>query len=150
VKIYLPRLVGPPIAADMARPAVSAADGGWRKVLLVEDDERVRAFAEGALDELGYVVVSADCAAEALRRFGQGDGFDLLLTDVVMPEVDGRQLAEQIHRLKPDLPVLYMTGFTRNAVVHNGMLDPGVNLLPKPFTVDQLAAKVREALGVKV
>ena len=126
--------------------AAAASSGEPRKVLLVEDDERVRAFAEEALRDLGYVVVAADCAAEALAKIGQDPDVDLLLTDVVMPDLNGRELAEQVLKLKPGLPVLYMTGFTRNAVVHNGMLDAGVNFMAKPFTVDQLAAKVREAL----
>ena len=146
VKIYLSRLVSGPPVGEPARPAPAPAAGERRVVLLVEDDERVRAFAEDALRELGYTVLSADSASTALRRFKSQPEIDLLLTDVVMPETNGRQLAEQLLKLRPSLSVLYMTGFTRNAVVHNGMLDPGVNLLPKPFTVDQLAAKVREAL----
>ena len=146
VKIYLPRLFAAEAPAEPPRVAAGAAPGEQRKVLLVEDDERVRAFAEEALRDLGYVVVSTESAAEALARIDQEPDVDLLLTDVVMPDLNGRQLAEQILKLKPGLPVLYMTGFTRNAVVHNGMLDPGVNFMAKPFTVDQLAAKVREAL----
>jgi CheY-like chemotaxis protein len=151
VKIYLPRLFGaeasaeaPPKVAAAAPPTTSAS--GRCKVLLVEDDERVRAFAEEALRDLGYQVLTAESAAEALQRISGEPDVDLLLTDVVMPDLNGRQLAEQVLELKPGLPVLYMTGFTRNAVVHNGMLDPGVNFMAKPFTVDQLAAKVREAL----
>jgi len=146
VKIYLPRLLSGPAAAEPMRSPPAQANGERRKVLVVEDDERVRAFTEEALRELGYAVVSADSAADALKRLEREPDIDLLLTDVVMPETNGRQLAEEAHRLKPKLPVLYMTGFTRNAVVHNGMLDPGVHLIPKPFTVDQLAAKVREIL----
>ena len=146
VKIYLARLAGSQAAPEPSRLAPGAPQGARRKVLLVEDDERVRAFAEDALRELGYEVVSADGAAAALSRFERDPDIDLLLTDVVMPETNGRQLAEQLLKARPDLPVLYMTGFTRNAVVHNGMLDSGVNLMPKPFTIDQLAAKVREVL----
>jgi signal transduction histidine kinase/ActR/RegA family two-component response regulator len=147
VKIYLPRLFAAELPAEPARPVAAApAADGRRKVLLVEDDERVRAFAEEALRDLGYEVAPAESAAEALARIRGEPDVDLLLTDVVMPDLNGRQLAEQVLKLKPGLPVIYMTGFTRNAVVHNGMLDPGVNFLAKPFTVDQLAAKVREAL----
>ncbi|MGZ3399619.1 MAG: CHASE3 domain-containing protein [Caulobacteraceae bacterium] len=147
VKVYLPRMFAAETPAETPRaPAAVAASDERRKVLLVEDDERVRAFAEEALRDLGYVVVAAENATEALARIGQEPDLDLLLTDVVMPDLNGRQLAEQVLKLKPGLPVLYMTGFTRNAVVHNGMLDPGVNFMAKPFTVDQLAAKVREAL----
>jgi CheY-like chemotaxis protein len=146
VKIYLPRLFAAEQPAGPPRPPPAAVRGDRRVVLLVEDDERVRAFAEDALSELGYDVISADSATDALARLARNPAVDLLLTDVVMPDLNGRQLAEQALNLKPGLPVLYMTGFTRNAVVHNGMLDPGVNFMAKPFTVDQLAAKVREAL----
>jgi len=148
VKIYLPRLFGPPV--EMPPPPVRAKPAPHNElkhtVLLVEDDERVRQFALEALRDLGYRVVEADSAARAIAHLQTGAPVDLLLTDIVMPETNGRQLAEQALRLKPGLPVLYMTGFTRNAVVHNGMLDHGVNFLPKPFTIDQLALKVREAI----
>jgi len=147
-KIYLPRLFAAETPAEPPRPPAAAAApaGDRRKVLLVEDDERVRAFAEEALRDLGYAVAAAEGGTQALALIRREPDVDLLLTDVVMPNLNGRQLAEQVLKLKPGLPVLYMTGFTRNAVVHNGMLDPGVNFMAKPFTVDQLAAKVREAL----
>jgi signal transduction histidine kinase/ActR/RegA family two-component response regulator len=146
VKIYLPRLFAAETPIEPARPPVAASPSDRRKVLVVEDDDRVRAFTEEALSDLGYDVVSADSAADALAEVAHAPDIDLLLTDVVMPDINGRDLAEQVLKLRPGLPVLYMTGFTRNAVVHNGMLDPGVNFMAKPFTVDQLAAKVREAL----
>jgi signal transduction histidine kinase/ActR/RegA family two-component response regulator len=153
VKIYLPRLFGPQAEIAAPAPRAKAVPHNELKhtVLLVEDDERVRQFALEALLDLGYRVVEADSAARAMGHLQTDAQVDLLLTDIVMPETNGRQLAEQAVRLKPSLPVLYMTGFTRNAVVHNGMLDPGVNFLPKPFTIDQLAMKVREAIeGAKV
>jgi signal transduction histidine kinase/ActR/RegA family two-component response regulator len=146
VKIYLPRLFAVEVAAEPPKILPATRSGDRRKVLLVEDDDRVRAFAEEALRELGYAVVPAEGGTAALAVIQREPDIDLLLTDVVMPDLNGRQLAEQVLKLKPGLPVLYMTGFTRNAVVHNGMLDPGVNFMAKPFTVDQLAAKVREAL----
>jgi signal transduction histidine kinase/ActR/RegA family two-component response regulator len=147
VKIYLPRLFAPESAAEPVKPVTpAAASGERRKVLVVEDDDRVRAFTEEALRDLGYDVVSVESAADALARAAQEPDLALLLTDVVMPDINGRELADQVLKLRPGLPVLYMTGFTRNAVVHNGMLDPGVNFMAKPFTVDQLAAKVKEAL----
>jgi CheY-like chemotaxis protein len=151
VKIYLPRLFAPEAMAEPVKPAQpAAASGDRRKVLVVEDDDRVRAFTEEALRDLGYDVVSVESAADALARAGQEPDIALLLTDVVMPDMNGRELADQILKLRPGMPVLYMTGFTRNAVVHNGMLDPGVNFMAKPFTVDQLAAKVKEALDQTV
>jgi signal transduction histidine kinase/CheY-like chemotaxis protein len=151
VKIYLPRLFAPETTAEPLKAgAPAAASGDRRRVLLVEDDDRVRAFTEEALRDLGYEVVAAETAAEALERARQELDLALLLTDVVMPDTNGRELADQILKLRPGLPVLYMTGFTRNAVVHNGMLDPGVNFMTKPFTVDQLAVKVKEALEQNV
>jgi signal transduction histidine kinase/ActR/RegA family two-component response regulator len=148
VKIYLPRMFAPEATAEPPKPvAPAAASDDRRKVLLVEDDDRVRAFTEEALRDLGYDVVSVEGAAEAVARAAQDPDIALLLTDVVMPDTNGRELADQVLKIRPGLPVIYMTGFTRNAVVHNGMLDPGVNFMAKPFSIDQLAAKVREALG---
>jgi signal transduction histidine kinase len=151
VKIYLPRLFGADAAPEAPRAARPPGGEANRTVLVAEDDERVRLFAVEALRDLGYRVVEADSAMRALARLKAEPDVALLLTDIIMPETNGRQLAEQARELRPDLPVIYMTGFTRNAVVHNGILDPGLNFLPKPFTVDQLAAKVREALdGARV
>jgi signal transduction histidine kinase/ActR/RegA family two-component response regulator len=151
IKLYLPRHFGaltksapPPLAA------VLAAGSREEIVLVVEDDDRVRRFTVDALRDLNYTVLHADSAAEALLVLDNRPDVRLLLTDVVMPEMNGPQLvAEALHR-RTDLRVLYFTGFTRNAIVHNGMLDPGVLLMTKPFTLQQLAAKVREALGAAV
>ena len=106
----------------------------------------MRAFAVDALRELGYQVLEAENARGALALLAGHPDIDLLLTDVVMPETNGRQLAEQVLRERPNLPVIYMTGYTRNAIVHNGMLDPGTHLLTKPFTLTQLDAELREVL----
>jgi len=114
---------------------------------VVEDDPRVRAGSVEALRELGYMVIHAGDAEEALRQLEGHPEVQLLFTDIVMPGMDGRRLAEEAQERQPSLKVLFTTGFTRNAVVHSGVLDPGVNFLPKPFTVDQLAAKVREVLS---
>jgi CheY-like chemotaxis protein len=92
-------------------------------------------------------VLHVDGPAKALLLLDDRPEVNLLLTDVVMPEMNGRHLAEKALRRHADLKVLYFTGFTRNAIVHNGMLDPGVQLLTKPFTIEQLAKKVREVLG---
>jgi CheY-like chemotaxis protein len=98
------------------------------------------------LQELGYTVLEAGSPGQGLRLLEQCPEVRLLLTDVVMPEMNGRRLAECALRLRPDLKILYTTGYTRNAVVHNGILDPGVAFLPKPFTLEQVAGKVREVL----
>ncbi len=147
VKIYLPRLSGPsddemPSASQQAAPA-----GDDREVILVVDDEAaVRRFSADALLELGYHVIEADGAAAALRLLEKHPEIVLLFTDVIMPDVNGRKLAEEARQLHPGLKVLFTTGYTRNAVVHNGVLDEGVALIGKPFTVDQLANKIREVL----
>lgn len=106
----------------------------------------MRQFSVDALGELGYRVLEADGATAALRLLDAHPEIALLFTDVVMPDVNGRKLAEEALRRRPDLKVLFTTGYTRNAVVHNGVLDPGVELIGKPFTIEELAAKVREVL----
>jgi DNA-binding NtrC family response regulator len=106
----------------------------------------VRQFSVDALSELGYRVFEADGYTGALRLIEQQPGIALLFTDIVMPDANGRKLADDARMLRPGLKVLYTSGYTRNAVVHNGVVDPGVELIGKPFTVDQLAAKVREIL----
>jgi len=147
VKIYLPRHYGEENGeVRAARPSVSLSGYASEVVLVVEDEERVRNYSAEALRELGYTVLVAANANDALRMIAAGDTVTLLFTDVVMPEMTGRQLADQALALRPDLKVLYTTGYTRNAVVHNGVLDPGTNFLPKPFSIEQLAAKLRDVL----
>ena len=114
--------------------------------MLVEDNDGVRDYARGALEELGYSVLAARDGTEALRII-DGARVDLLFTDVVLPgNVGGRVLADKILELRPGLPVLFTTGYTRNAIVHQGRLDPDVQLLNKPFTQLDLARKIRELL----
>jgi PAS domain S-box-containing protein len=147
VKIYLARRDGP--ADETAAPPapLDVAAGNRRTVLVVEDDPGVRAFTTEALTELGYTVLSAPDGAAALRVIDGHPEIDLLFTDVVMPDMNGRKLAEAAQARRPDLKVLYTTGYTRNAVVHNGVLDKEVALIGKPFTVEALAEKLRKVLG---
>ncbi|MGH6777071.1 MAG: ATP-binding protein [Bradyrhizobium sp.] len=147
VKTYLPRHYGEAALPEPRRP--SRATGRRRSnkiILVVEDDERVRAYAVEALRELGYTVLDAENGAQALKLLDKTPNLHLLFTDIVMPEMTGRELADLARGRMPSLKVLYMTGYTRNAVVHNGMLDHGTNFLPKPFSIDQLASKVRDVL----
>jgi signal transduction histidine kinase len=146
VKIYLKRYFGEEQEAPEPQSAFDAARRPTETVLVVEDDERVRIGTVDALRELGYVVVHAGSAAEALKKLAEYPDVALLFTDIVMPAMNGRKLAEEALAGRPGLKVLFTTGFTRNAVVHNGVLDPGVNFIAKPFTLDQLAAKLREVL----
>lgn len=144
IKIYLPRFFG---AEEAVAPApVRATQPATETILLVEDDERVRTATADALSELGYKVVTASGGAEALRKLAETAQVALLFTDIVMPQMNGRKLAEQAVAARPGLKVIFTTGFTRNAVVHNGVLDHDVHFLAKPFTLDQLAAKLREVL----
>jgi CheY-like chemotaxis protein len=112
-------------------------------ILVVEDEPGVRQFSVDALSELGYRVLEADGAAAALKLIDTHPEIALMFTDVVMPEINGRKLADEARQRRPDLKVLFTTGYTRNAVVHNGVLDPGVHLIGKPFTVEELATAVR-------
>lgn len=106
----------------------------------------MRRLASEALNELGYTVLDSDSAANALAVLDREAGVKLLFTDVVMPDINGKRLADEAVRRRPSLKVLFTTGYTPNAVVHGGVLDPGVNFISKPFTLDQLAAKVRAVL----
>jgi CheY-like chemotaxis protein len=144
IKIYLPRYFGEDEHA-LAESRLSKVGVG-ETILLVEDDDRVRLLTVEALRELGYVVVHAANADEALRQLEMHPEVTLLFTDIVMPGMNGRKLADQALQARHGLKLLFTTGFTRNAVVHNGVLDHGVNFLAKPFTIDQLADKVREVL----
>ena len=148
IKIYLPRFYGAEDAPDEhAERASAKPDGQGELVLLVEDEESVRTLTADSLRELGYQVIEANGAAAALRALDANPRIALLFTDIVMPDMNGRKLADEAVKRRPDLRVIYTTGFTRNAVVHNGVLDPGVNFLPKPFTLQQLSEKVREVLS---
>ena len=147
VKIYLPRFYGEDAGAASAAAPVRAETGLASEVILVvEDNERVRNYSIEALKELGYSVVAAPSGPEALKLLDSGVRANLLFTDVVMPDMNGRQLADQAVKRLPDLKVLFTTGYTRNAVVHNGVLDAGTAFLQKPFTIDKLAAKIRGVL----
>jgi signal transduction histidine kinase len=115
-------------------------------ILVVEDEQRVRHFSVDSLRELGYTALSAESPSQALRLLRETPGISLIFTDIVMPEMNGRRLADEARLIMPDVPILYTTGYTRNAVVHNGMLDAGVAFLQKPFTLAQLAWKVRFVL----
>ena len=145
VKIYLPRHSGSGSAENEMFSQPVAARGS-ETILVVEDDEALRNHTAEILVELGYKVVSAANAAIALQILGRED-VDLLFTDVVLPGgINGRQLSETAVRRKPNLKVLFTSGYTRNAIVHHGRLDEGVELIGKPYTISDLAIKIRKIL----
>ncbi|MEJ0061537.1 MAG: GAF domain-containing protein [Terricaulis sp.] len=146
VKVYLPRHYGSDAPRNIVSERASPQGGKGEVVLVVEDEERVRNYSTEALKELGYNVIAASGGADALALIESGQKIDLLFTDVVMPGMNGRQLAEKANEKLPQLKVLFTTGYTRNAVMHNGVLDAGTSILPKPFSIDQLAAKIRGVL----
>ena len=146
VKLYLPRAADE-APADLAKEIAAPPEKGSERVLLVEDDDLVRTHVCDHLLGLGYEVVAVANGPQALEVLLRGEHYDLLFTDVVMPGgMSGLQLAEEGRRLRPDLPVLFTSGYTENAINHQGRLEPGVQLLQKPYRRQELAAKVRQAL----
>jgi CheY-like chemotaxis protein len=151
VKIYLPRHVGKADARLAAAGAQPLPQGSVNDtILVVEDDEHVRTMTAESLHELGYTVLQAGSGVEALLLLEQNSDIDLIFTDIVMPQMSGRQLADAVQEKWPRIRILYTTGYTRNAIVHNGVLDHGVSLLAKPFSLEQLAHKIRELLNMPV
>jgi signal transduction histidine kinase len=148
IKLYLPRFHGTEEIAVVARTVDGPIPRGDADtlILVVEDDERARQVTAESLRELGYSVVHAGSAVSALKILDAHPDVRLLFTDIVMPDVNGRQLAEEALRRLPGIKVLYTTGYTPNAIVHNGVVDPGVQLISKPFTLEQLARKVHAVL----
>jgi two-component system, NtrC family, sensor kinase len=146
VKLYLRRFTGMPVEPTKTEnvPAVGGHPGEC--ILVVEDDADVRGYVVETLGGLGYDVLQAATGDEALRLIDEYKSIRLLLTDVVMPGMNGRQLAEQATQRRPSLKILFMTGYSRNAIVHQGRLDPGVELIQKPLTAQHLGSKVRQAL----
>ena len=147
VKMYFPRLIGTRDIEEEGRDELVAEGEEGETILVVEDDNEVRNYLADTLRGLNYRVITTANAQAALTILVQDDRrVDLLLTDVVMPGANGRELGRRAQALRPELPVLYMTGYSRNAVVHHGRLDEGVELLQKPISQAQLATRVRVLL----
>ena len=147
VKLYLPRLTAdaPDVVVEEVKQVVEGGRG--ETILVVEDEAEVREHAVASLTELGYRVLSAGDAAGALRILARNHAIGLLFTDIGLPGgMTGRQLAEAARTRRPGLKVVYTTGYARNAIVHGGLLDPGHELLPKPFSYAALASKIRTIL----
>ncbi|MBI4831763.1 MAG: PAS domain S-box protein, partial [Candidatus Lindowbacteria bacterium] len=145
-KIYLPRFEVEPVQVAARRPEIKPR-GGTETVLLVEDEGAILKLGEAILNGLGYTVLAARAPSHAIRLAGERTGdIHLLITDVVMPEMNGRELAERLSAIKPGLKCLYMSGYTANVIAHRGVLEEGVHFVQKPFSLEMLAAKVRETL----
>jgi PAS domain S-box-containing protein len=151
VKLYLPRYFG----KGEAKAEIASGGDSWptakvgETVLVVEDDAQVRKVSVQLIRDLGYEVLEATNGAEALKQLEEADRIDLVFTDIVMPGMTGRAMADEAIKLRPDLKIVYTTGYTRNAVVHNGKLDPGTEFLAKPYSAQALAAKLRAVLDRK-
>ena len=146
VKIYLPRS-RQAVAAPVG-PSPLPAHGADQSILVVEDEDAVRAAAVEALQSLGYRCLEAADAEAALALLAAGEGIDLVFSDVVMPgAVKARDFARRVRAMAPDMPILFTSGYTENAIVHHGRLDDGVNLLTKPYARDDLARRVAQLLG---
>ena len=145
IKMYLPPAAG---ALPAAEPSLApAVEGGHETILVVEDDKLVRDYVLAQLHSLGYVTLDAANATEALAIVHTGHAFDLLFTDVIMPGMNGRQLADEILKVRPGLRVLFTSGYTENAIIHHGRLDEGVLLLAKPYRKSDMAIMIRKALA---
>ena len=147
VKLYLPAAAG--VAGGAGRRGRrSGTEHGDESILIVEDDALVREYVMTQIGRFGYHTMAAGNAAEALAIIDGPEHFDLLFTDVIMPGgMNGRQLATEALKRRPDLKVLYTSGYTENAIVHHGRLDAGVLLLPKPYLSSDLARMIRTALA---
>jgi CheY-like chemotaxis protein len=145
-KIYLPQ-VDEALEELKERVEVKEVPRGTETILIVEDEEDVLKLAERILSRQGYTVLQTPSTSKALKICKERkDPLHLILTDVVMPQMSGRELIERCRETRQDFKILYMSGYTDNAITHHGVLEKGMNYLQKPFTVDGLARKVREVL----
>ena len=145
VKVYFPRADATEMVAD-APAAVAGSRAGTQTVLVVEDEHGLRVLTKRLLERQGYTVLIAADADEALRLCEENPSIDVLLTDVVMPGTSGPELTRQLIEQRPALKVIYMSGYTEDAIVRHGVLKPGIVFLNKPFTSQTLGEKIREVV----
>ena len=148
--IYLPQYVDPAVVADVPEPSVDIPLSHGETVLVVEDEPALLMMAKMMLRKLGYQVLAAGTPGEAIALAEEHEGeIHLAITDVVMPEMNGRHLAEWLQSLHPGMRILFMSGYTADVIAHRGVLEKGVNFIQKPFAIKDLAAKVRDVLREK-
>jgi CheY-like chemotaxis protein len=146
-EIYLPRS-REHFAEKATGPMAIPLAPGSQRILLVEDNEELRQSTQEALEVLGYSIMAASDGEEAVRMFEDGGrSIELLITDVVMSGMNGRQVMEHLREKKKHLPVIFVSGYTGDAILRHGVMEEDVNFLPKPFTVETLARKIQEVLG---
>ncbi|MFN3451304.1 MAG: response regulator, partial [Sphingorhabdus sp.] len=147
VDIFLPRYSGPQeLSADVSVSPTTPRGVKGEIILVVDDEFHVRQMSCESLRELGYTVIEAANGEEALDIMTKRNDIKMLFTDIVMPGINGRELADKTREFAPDLPILFTTGYTRDTMFHDGMVDRGIVLLSKPFTIEQLAHKIRQVL----
>jgi len=144
IKLYLPRMTALDEVTEAAAP--SLIEGGMETILVVEDDALVRRSVTTQIQSLGYQTIEAASGAEALAVVDRGESFDLLFTDVIMPSINGRELADEVLKRRPGMKVLFTSGYTEDAISHRGRLNPGVLLLAKPYSKAEIARMIRHAL----
>jgi len=148
VCIYLPRYTGDALLPEEEEAIVMAASAGGETILIIDDEATIRHLVDEVLHEQGYAVIGAADGAAGLKVLETGARIDLLITDVGLPNgMNGRQVADAARTLRPGLKILFITGYAENAAVGNGHLEPGMELLTKPFTMHGLAAKVGAIMG---
>jgi two-component system NtrC family sensor kinase len=145
IKLYLPRRDGDEVEIS-AEDSEGSDRGHGEIILVVEDDDGVRQYAAEILRDLNYQIIEAKDSATALRLLDADKKFDLLLTDVVLPGKNGRELADEVEKRRPEVKIIFMTGYSRNAIVHHGRLDAGTELIPKPLIERVMARKIRQVL----
>ena len=144
-KIYIPRMIDSGEEEERTEEAPPSVRSG--RVLLVEDDDMVRKMTAAILEKIGYSVIQSETPMEALTFCEKETAsIDLLITDVVMPQMSGTELTDKIRKIKPGLKVLFMSGYTENVIVRQGVLKEGIHFVQKPFSMNDFARKVREAM----
>jgi len=150
-KVYLPRVEGEAAGHGARKKIAPEMTGGTETIFVIEDENVVRETMVIILKDRGYHVLEASGGRQALKAIREHQGaLDLVITDVVMPGLSGKEFARQLHEFKPDIKILYVSGYTDNVIAHHGILDPEINFLQKPFTIESLLTKVREIMDKPV